>query len=119
MVKGKLILICQSGGELVKTDDGSLTYAGGEAQAVNVSCETLFNDLKLKLAEMCNLEYETVSIKYFLPGNTRTVITLANDKDLKRMLDFHKDSVTADVFVKGQEGFNRDALNKYTSRYLL
>lgn len=119
MVKGKLILICQSGGELVKNDDGTLTYAGGEAQAVNVNSETVFNDLKLKLAEMCNLDYETVSIKYFLPGNTRTVITLANDKDLKRMLDFHGNSVTAEVFVKGKEGFNRDALNKYNSRYLL
>ncbi|KAH7853665.1 hypothetical protein Vadar_005234 [Vaccinium darrowii] len=116
MVKGKLILICQSGGELVKNDDGTLTYAGGEAQAVNVNSETVFNDLKLKLAEMCNLDYETVSIKYFLPGNTRTVITLANDKDLRRMLDFHGNSVTAEVFVKGKEGFNRDALNKYNSR---
>ncbi|KAF7153246.1 hypothetical protein RHSIM_Rhsim01G0059300 [Rhododendron simsii] len=116
MGKGKLILICQCGGEFVKNDDGSLKYAGGEAQAVNVNFETLFDDLKLKVAEVCNLEYKSVSIKYFLPGNTRTLISLANDKDLKRMLDFHGNSVTADVFVMGIEGFNRDALNIDTNR---
>lgn len=116
MGKGRLILICQCGGEFVKNDDGSLKYDGGEAQAVNVNFETLFDDLKLKVAEVCNLEYKSVSIKYFLPGNTRTLITLANDKDLKRMLDFHGNSVTADVFVTGREGFNRDELNINTNR---
>lgn len=118
MGKGKLILICRCGGEFVKNDDGSLKYAGGEAQAVNVNLETLFDDLKLKVAEECNLEYKSVSIKYFLPGNTRTLISLANDKDLKRMLDFHGNSVTADIFVMGREGFNHDALNIDTNRYL-
>uniref|UniRef100_A0A5B7BJD0 SWIM-type domain-containing protein n=1 Tax=Davidia involucrata TaxID=16924 RepID=A0A5B7BJD0_DAVIN len=116
MTRAKLILICQYGGEFVTNDDGSLTYAGGEAHAVNVNRETLFDDLKLKLAEMCNLEYKTMSIKYFLPGNRRTLITLSNDKDLKRMLDFHGNSVTADVFVMGQEGFDRDAVSMYAGR---
>ena len=102
MAKGKLILICQSGGEFVKNDDGSLKYEGGEAQAVNVNSDTLFADLKLKLAETCNLEYISVSFKYFLPGNTRTLITLSNDRDLKRMLDFHGNSVQEDIFVTGK-----------------
>ncbi|XP_059637869.1 uncharacterized protein LOC132279839 [Cornus florida] len=116
MARAKLILICQCGGEFVTNDDGSLTYAGGEAHAVNVNRETLFVDLKLKLAEMCNLEYKTLFIKYFLPGNRRTLITLSNDKDFKRMVDFHGNSVTADVFVMGREGFDRDALNIYANR---
>ncbi|PSS36124.1 Protein FAR1-RELATED SEQUENCE like [Actinidia chinensis var. chinensis] len=116
MAKGKLILICQSGGDFVKNADGSLTYSGGEAQAVNVNSETVFDDLKLKLAEMCNLEYKTVIFKYFLPGNTRTLITLSNGKDLKRMLDFHRNSVTAEVFAIGKEGFDQEALNIYTGR---
>ncbi|KAK9268390.1 hypothetical protein L1049_000139 [Liquidambar formosana] len=116
MPRGKLILICQSGGKFVTNDDGSLSYTGGEAHAVDINHETLFDDLKLKLAEMGNLEYKTLSIKYFLPGNRRTLITLSNDKDLKRMIDFHGDSVTADVFVMGREGFNRDALNIHASR---
>uniref|UniRef100_A0A2N9F741 SWIM-type domain-containing protein n=1 Tax=Fagus sylvatica TaxID=28930 RepID=A0A2N9F741_FAGSY len=111
MARGKLILICQSGGEFVTNEDGSMSYTGGEAHAVDINNETLFDDLKLKLAEMWNLEYKSLSIKYFLPGNRRTLITLSNDKDLKRMYDFHGSSVTADVFVMGRTGFDREALN--------
>lgn len=106
MVRGKLILICQVGGEFeTKDDDGSLSYSGGEAHAVDMTPETGIDDLKIKLAEMCNFEYDSLCMKYFLPGNKKTLITLANDKDLKRMKDFHENSVTADIFVTGKEGF--------------
>jgi hypothetical protein len=116
MARGKLILICQSGGEFVTNEDGSMSYTGGEAHAVDINRETIFNDLKLKLAEMWNLEYNSLSVKYFLPGNRRTLINLSNDKDLKRMYDFHGSSVTADVFVMGRVGFDCEALN-IRSRY--
>ncbi|KAE8668694.1 hypothetical protein F3Y22_tig00112289pilonHSYRG00292 [Hibiscus syriacus] len=105
MVRGKLILICQHGGEFVPKDDGSLSYSGGEAHALDISPETAFDDLKHKLAEKSNLEYKSLTMKYFLPGNRRTLITLSNDKDLKRMYDFHEDSVTADIFLTGTKGF--------------
>ncbi|KAF4378343.1 hypothetical protein G4B88_025836 [Cannabis sativa] len=111
MARPKLILICQSLGKFVTNEDGTLLYAGGEAHAVDITAETLFNDLKLKLAEMWNLAYESLSIKYFLPGNRRTLITLANDKDLKRMYEFHGNSVTADVYIQGKAGFDREALS--------
>lgn len=116
MAKRKLILICQSGGEFMTNDDGTLSYKGGEANAVNINDETRFDDLKLKLAEMCNLNHGTISIKYFLPGNSRNLITLRNDKDLRRMIDFHGISVTADIFVNGKEGFDRDAVKVQESR---
>lgn len=116
MVRGKLILICQYGGGFVTNDDGSLSYDGGEANAVNVTLETVFDDLKLKLAEICDVDYSDMSIKYFLPGNRRNLITLKSDKDLKRMLSFHGNSVTTDVFVMGKQGFNRDMLNMHASR---
>lgn len=116
MPKEKLILICQSSGEFVTNNDGSLSYTGGEAHAVNIKHDTLFNDLKLKLAEMWNLECETLFIKYFLPGNRRTLINLSSNKDLKRMIDFHRDSVTADIFVTGRQGFSRNALEIDASR---
>ncbi|KAL4318923.1 hypothetical protein GQ457_18G003740 [Hibiscus cannabinus] len=105
MVRGKLILICQHGGEFVPKDDGSLSYSGGEAHALDISPETSFDDLKYTLAEKSDLEHKSLTIKYFLPGNRRTLITLSNDKDLKRMYDFHENSVTADVFVTGTKGF--------------
>ncbi|XP_050208701.1 uncharacterized protein LOC126659447 isoform X2 [Mercurialis annua] len=116
MSKRKLILICQSGGEFVTIADGSLSYTGGEAHAVDINNETMFDDLKLKFAEMCNLEYKSLSIKYFLPGNRQTLITLANDKDLKRMHDFHGDSVTADIFALGTKGFNPQDAHMHVSR---
>ncbi|KAL9398476.1 hypothetical protein Peur_007437 [Populus x canadensis] len=108
MPREKLILICQSGGEFVTNDDGSLSYNGGEAHALDINIETVFDDLKLKLAEMCNLEYESLSMKYFIPGNKRTLITVSSDKDLKRVFDFHGNSITADVFVMGREGFKHE-----------
>ncbi|CAA2941278.1 uncharacterized protein LOC111410698 [Olea europaea subsp. europaea] len=116
MTKGKLILICQSSGEFITNDDGTLSYEGGEANAVNINQDTSFEDLIIKLAEMSNLDHRTISIKYFLPGNRRNLITLRNDKDLKRMIDFHGHSVTADVFVNGKEGFDRDAIKIHASR---
>ncbi|BFG40170.1 hypothetical protein CerSpe_264440 [Prunus speciosa] len=88
-----------------------MSYTGGEAHAVDINLETVFDDLKFKLAEMLNLEYKSISMKYFLPGNTRTLITLSNDKDLKRMYEFHGKSVTADVFVMGKAGFDSEALS--------
>ncbi|KAK4375806.1 hypothetical protein RND71_006483 [Anisodus tanguticus] len=116
MVKGKLILICQSGGEFVSDADGNLSYNGGEANAVNINQDTPYDDLKIKLAEMCNLELKTVSIKYFLPRNRKTLINLRSEKDFKRMVEFHANSVTVEIFVSGKEGFDRDALNTYTDR---
>ncbi|KAJ6296283.1 hypothetical protein OIU78_024184 [Salix suchowensis] len=116
MPRGKLILICQSGGEFVTNDDGSLSYNGGEAHALDINLETMFDDLKLKLAEMCNLEYESLSMKYFIPGNKRTLITVSSDKDLKRMFDIHGNSITADVYVMGRKGFKREAYYMHASR---
>ncbi|KAL9685612.1 hypothetical protein QQ045_023063 [Rhodiola kirilowii] len=116
MGKGKLILICQYGGEFIKKDDGIMLYTGGDANAINITRETPFEDLKLELAEMWNLDTKSVSIKYFLSGNRRTLINIRNEKDLKRMMEFHKDFVSTDLFVFGKEGFSQDALNSYTAR---
>ncbi|KAJ0030393.1 hypothetical protein Pint_13820 [Pistacia integerrima] len=116
MVKGKLILICQSGGEFISKDDGSFSYDGGEANAITINPETVFDDLMLKLAELLNFDHKSLSVKYFLPGNRRTLITLSNDRDLKRMYDFHEDAVTADVFVTGKVGFQREVLTSTGGR---
>ncbi|KAD2394291.1 hypothetical protein E3N88_41268 [Mikania micrantha] len=115
MAKGKLILICQSGGEFVTNDDGTMSYNGGEANAANVTSETPFNDLKLNLAATCDINQETVTVKYFLPGNKRNLITVKNDKDVKRMIGFHGDAITAEAFVMGTPGFNHSALEKQTN----
>ncbi|CAH2079452.1 unnamed protein product [Thlaspi arvense] len=108
MGKGKLILICQSGGKFVTDDDGTMTYTGGQAEAININHETSFDDFKLKVAKFFNLDYHSLSLKYFLPLNRRTLITMKQEKDMKRMYDFHVSSVTAEVFVTGQEGFHSE-----------
>ncbi|PKI72699.1 hypothetical protein CRG98_006907 [Punica granatum] len=106
MAKGKLILICQTGGEFTTNDEGSMLYNGGEAHAAEINGDTKFDDLKLKLAEMCDLEYKSLAVKYFLPQNKRILISMVSDRDLKRMYDFHGGSVTAEIYVSGQKGFD-------------
>lgn len=121
MPRGKLILICQFGGKFVTDNDGNLSYSGGEANAVDINSDTLFDDLKLRLAEMYNLEHDSLSIKYFLPGNKRTPISLSDNKDLKRMCDFHSQLVTAEVFITGRKGSKRKqdvAANRYVFSFL-
>ena len=115
--KRKLILICQSGGNFTTSEDGTLTYNGGEANAPNVTSKTPFSDLKLSLAEICDLNQETVTVKYFLPGNKRNLITVKNDKDVKRMIDFHGDALPAQVFVSGTPGFVRSVPEPQANRY--
>lgn len=117
MGKGKLILICQSGGKFVKDEDGTMTYTGGEAEAIDINHETSFDEFKLKMAKLLNLDYTSLSLKYFLPGNRRTLITMKQDKDMKRMYDFHLSSVTAEVFITGQEGFKSEPLFLPANRY--
>ncbi|KAF9618060.1 hypothetical protein IFM89_000011 [Coptis chinensis] len=97
----KVIAICQSGGEFVTNKDGTLSYNGGDAHAIDIDDGTTFQEFKLEIAEMWNSSHAggTMSIKYLLPGNKRTLITISNDKDLKRMITFHGEAVTADVFV--------------------
>ncbi|CAN0877747.1 Protein FAR1-RELATED SEQUENCE 3 [Linum grandiflorum] len=105
MPRPKLILICQCGGDFVKEDNGSMSYSGGDAHAVDVNPDTTFDDLKLRVAQTCNLDLQSVCIKYFIPGVKKILITLANDKEFKTMYDFYGDSITADIYVTGTQGF--------------
>ncbi|CAI0388837.1 unnamed protein product [Linum tenue] len=107
MPRAKLILICQCGGEFTKHDDGTMSYSGGDAHAVEINRDTVFDDLKLRVAETCNLELQSVCMKYFIPGMTKTLITLSNDKDFNTMYEFYGESITADIYVTGTQGFVR------------
>ncbi|KAL3572260.1 hypothetical protein D5086_026164 [Populus alba] len=94
-----LIVICQSGGKFSTASDGSLSYVGGDAHAISVSRETKFDELRLEIADMWKYGTDSMTIKYFLPNNKRTLITISSDKDVQRFLDFHGNSGTVDVFV--------------------
>lgn len=116
MGKGKLILICQSGGKFTTANDGSLVYSGGDAHALSVNKESSFDELKLEMAEMWKYDPNSMIVKYFLPKNNKTLITISGDKDIRRLIDFHEDSGTVDVYVMVGEKPTDDALTNPCSR---
>lgn len=95
----KVIAICQSGGDFETDEDGILNYKGGDAHAMEIDDKMKYKDFKMEVAEMFNCNLGTMTVKYFLPSNKKTLITISNDKDLKRMIKFHADSETAEIFV--------------------
>lgn len=99
----RIIAICQSGGEFESNADGILSYKGGDAHAMEIDEKMKFKDFKSEVAEMFNCNLGTLAIKYFLPGNKKTLISISNDKDLKRMIKFHNDSDSAEIYVMTDE----------------
>lgn len=83
--------------------DGTLSYNGGDAYAIDIDQQTQLSDFKSEVAEMFNCAVDTMSIKYFLPGNKKTLITISKDKDLQRMVNFLGDTMTVDIFVMSEE----------------
>ncbi|XP_057963150.1 uncharacterized protein LOC131154413 [Malania oleifera] len=116
MAGKKIIAICQSGGEFETDKDGSLSYRGGDAHAIDIDDQMNFNEFKMEIAEMFNCSIDTMSIKYFLPGNKKTLITISNDKDLKRTIKFHGDSTTVDIYIMMEEIVTPDISNMPASR---
>ncbi|KAJ7977808.1 Protein FAR1-RELATED SEQUENCE like [Quillaja saponaria] len=112
----KMIAICQSGGGFETEKDGSLFYRGGDAHAIDIDDEMKFNDFKMEVAEMFSFSIDTMCIKYFLPGNKKTLITISNDKDLKRMIKFHGNSDTVDIYVIVEDFVSPDVSNMPASR---
>lgn len=103
MVAKKIIAICQSGGEFETDEDGFLSYKGGDAHAMEIDDKMKYRNFKKEVAEMFNFNVGTMCIKYFLPSNKKTLITISNEKDLKNMIKFHGDSDTAEIFVMTEE----------------
>lgn len=116
MAAKKVIAICQSGGEFVTNKDGSLSYSGGEAYAIDIDAETQLSDFKAEIADMFNCSADTMIFKYFLPGNKRTLITISKDKDLQRMVNFLGDAVQVDIFVISDDAAVRNVSSMPVSR---
>ncbi|PWA63566.1 transposase, MuDR, Zinc finger, SWIM-type, MULE transposase domain protein [Artemisia annua] len=116
MAEKKVIAICQLGGIFKTLSDGSLSYDGGDAHAIDIDENSKYNDFQLEIAEMFNCIHSSVSIKYFLPGNRKTLITISNDKDLQRMIKFHENSSSIDVYIMVEEAVAPDASNMPVSR---
>ncbi|GAY32942.1 hypothetical protein CUMW_281560 [Citrus unshiu] len=105
MAGNKIIANCQLGGEFETGEDGSLSYKGGDAHAIDVDDQMKFNDFKTEVAEITSSQV-----------TRKTLITISNDKDLQRMIKFNRDSVTTDVFVILEEIVERDVSNMPANR---
>ncbi|XVF75071.1 hypothetical protein PTKIN_Ptkin13bG0159100 [Pterospermum kingtungense] len=116
MAKAKLIVVCLSGGKFTSSSDGSLSYTGGDAHAISINTESKFDELKAEVAEMFKYDPCSLTIKYFLPHNKKTLITISNDKDLQHLLDFHGNSATVDVYVLTNENQTSNQLTMSHSR---
>lgn len=98
-VEKPLVCVVHLGGSLVSDKDGSLSYTGGEAHLTDVDRETTFERFKSEIAEMYGGEISGLAFKYALPSNKRTLITISNDKDLRRMVDINRNNSSPEIYV--------------------
>lgn len=99
MTSKKVIAICQFGGEFLTDENGSMVYNGGDAHIIDLDEGTKLDDFRREVSETFDLDGSFLSLKYFLPGNKKTLITVSKDKDLTRMISFVSELGTVDVFV--------------------
>lgn len=118
MATKKVIAICQAGGQFVTNKDGLLVYTNGDAYAIDIDHDTSLSDFRSELAENFGFSWETMTLKYFLPGNRKTLITISKDKDFKRMVSFSVDAPNVEVFVLPEESKAMIVSNMPASRYV-
>ncbi|CAN6237404.1 unnamed protein product [Urochloa humidicola] len=100
MGRGQIVAVLQVGGEFSTDDDGRMSYYGGEAHAMHVKSDWTFKMFKHEISStLNNLKLDSYVFKYFLPRNDKTLISISNDKDLRRMVDFHAESETTYIYV--------------------
>jgi zinc finger SWIM domain-containing protein 3 len=100
MVDGGIVVaICQYGGEFTSGPNGNLIYKGGEAHAVDVTRDMPLESFKDEVSKVFHVGVTDMSLKYFLPNNNRTLITISCDRDLQRMVDFTISAAQVDVFL--------------------
>ncbi|KAJ6839532.1 uncharacterized protein M6B38_315415 [Iris pallida] len=99
MTRRKILAICQLGGKFMANSDGSTSYLGGEAHVIEIEHDTTLSDLWSEISDIFNCNASSYSIKYFLPGNRKTLITISNDKDLKRMVEYSGDADIVTTYV--------------------
>ncbi|GJN05186.1 hypothetical protein PR202_ga22795 [Eleusine coracana subsp. coracana] len=104
MATGSLVVaICQYGGEFTSGPKGNLIYQGGEAHAVGVTHDMSLESFKAEVSKMFNVDATDMSVKYFLPNNNRTLITVSFDRELQRMVELAASAAQVDVFLVSRE----------------
>uniref|UniRef100_A0A0A9D615 PB1 domain-containing protein n=1 Tax=Arundo donax TaxID=35708 RepID=A0A0A9D615_ARUDO len=104
MADGAIVVaICQYGGEFTSGPNGNLIYKGGEAHAVDVTRDMSLENFMDEVSKVFHVDVTGMSLKYFLPNNNRTLITISCDRDLQRMVDFTASAAQVDVFLISRE----------------
>ena len=109
---GVVVAICQYGGEFTSGPNGNLIYKGGEAHAVDVTRDFSLESFKDEVSKVFHVDVTDMSLKYFLPNNNKTLITISCDRDMQRMVDFTIRAAQVDVFLISREE------NRYVLFYL-
>jgi hypothetical protein len=104
---GVVIAICQYGGEFTYSPNGNLIYQGGEAHAVDVSHNVSLESFKDEVSKLFDIDATDMSVKYFLPNNNRTLITVSFDQELQRMVALTASAAQVNVFLVSGEENNR------------
>ena len=113
MANGAIVVaICQYGGEFTSGPNGNLTYKGGEAHAVDVTRDMPLESFKDEVSKVFHVDVTDMSLKYFLPNNMKTLITISCDRDLQRIIDFTANAAHVDVFLISRQE------NRYVLFYL-
>ena len=110
--RGTVVAICQYGGEFTSGPNGNLIYKGGEAHAVDLTRDFSLESFKDEVSKVFHVDVADMSLKYFLPNNNKTLITISCDRDLQRMVDFTISAAQVDVFLISREE------NRYVLFYL-
>ncbi|KAG8384057.1 hypothetical protein BUALT_Bualt04G0078400 [Buddleja alternifolia] len=107
----KLIVSCKFGGEFQQGEYG-VQYNGGEAYAIEVDEEISFDTFRARVVAKCGLNEKgsLIALKYYLPTNNTTLISLRDDSDMKIFVNLFKDSISSDIYVQkldsGKNGFS-------------
>ncbi|KAD3336820.1 hypothetical protein E3N88_32339 [Mikania micrantha] len=112
----KMIAICQYGGDFETHDDGSMSYIGGEAYAVDLDENMQLSGFKQEIAETIDSTVDAMIIKYFLPGNKKNLITVSKDKDFQRMVSYYKEADQLEVFIMKEAPPGKNAKKKQPAR---
>ncbi|XP_052160065.1 uncharacterized protein LOC127777503 [Oryza glaberrima] len=111
MGKGEIVAVLQVGGEFSTDADGLMSYSGGEAHAMLVKSDWTFSAFKHEISStLNNIRVDQFVFKYFLPKNKKTLISISNDKDLHRMVEFHAESETTYIYVMKKKVDNRASI---------
>lgn len=80
MAGKKAILISQLGGIFKNLDDGSFRYEAEDAHAIYINENSKYSDFNMEVAKTFYCSRNFVTIKYFLPGIKKTLITVESWK---------------------------------------